>query len=116
LGLLGLYLFERYRHRAGGLFILLCAAAAQLLMADYGFYGVVLIAGFYLWGRDLQGIFLVLAAVNALFYFGTMQMFSVLAFVPLALYNGKEGIRCKGLFYLFYPLHLAALWGFSLLI
>ena len=41
-----------------------------------------------------------------------IQLFAFAALLPLALYNGKPGRpRLKYFFYIFYPAHLAVLWG-----
>ena len=45
------------------------------------------------------------------------QMYALLAMIPLLLYNGKQGkMRCKTLFYVFYPLHYAILGLISIFI
>ena len=111
LGLLGIYLFEKYRQGIGGVAIVLCGAAASFLHTDYGFYGVLLIAGLYLWGESTRGLFLVLVGLNLLFYLGTVQMYSAFAFLPLALYSGERGPSLKYLYYVYYPLHLLVLFG-----
>ena len=46
-----------------------------------------------------------------------IQLFSLLSLIPIALYSGERGgARLKYFFYLFYPLHLAVLWGIYYLI
>ena len=48
---------------------------------------------------------------------GFIQWFALLSLPLLALYNGQRGkMKLKYLFYLYYPLHLAALYGISLLL
>lgn len=45
------------------------------------------------------------------------QWYSLIALVPLALYNGERGrLNLKYLFYAFYPLHLAILQGIAFLL
>jgi len=45
-------------------------------------------------------------------YANRLQWWCLLALLPLALYNGTRGRRkLKYAFYLFYPLHLVALYG-----
>ena len=45
-----------------------------------------------------------------------LQEYALIALLPLLLYSGKRGnYKLKYGFYLFYPLHLAALYGISLL-
>ena len=86
---------------------------------DYGLWGVLLPVFIYL-GRDqkekllLTGAGLVLLALS---FTGTTQWFSLLTLPLLALYNGQRGKRqMKYFFYVYYPLHLAVIYGISLLI
>lgn len=84
---------------------------------DYGIWGVLLPVFFYIgrnhWEKLLMGaIGLVLLAQSAY----PMQWWALAALPLLALYNGQRGKwRLKYLFYLYYPLHLAALYGVKLL-
>ena len=94
---------------------------AELLKSDYGGWGIVMIACFALFDRlSLQIIAMIL--VNAMMNSATVpvlgidvsvQIFAVLAMVPIYLYSGKKLTRSKAVqwgFYLFYPLHLLVLW------
>lgn len=50
-------------------------------------------------------------------YIGGRQWWSMLALIPLALYSGEKGrYSLKYLFYIYYPLHLALIYGISMLI
>ena len=79
---------------------------------DYDFFGVMLPLLFYL-GRDkkqkllLGGIGLVALSILK----DPTQWFCLFSLPLLALYNGQRGKRkLKYLFYIYYPLHLAALY------
>ena len=100
--------------------ILICFSL--FIPLDYGVYGVLLIVVFGLIRefdkRVLYGtVFLIL--LNLLFVeivpyfdipylisFDQRQWFSVLAMIPIALYNGNEGKKMKYFLYIYYPLHL----------
>ena len=41
---------------------------------------------------------------------GGVQVFGVLALIPIYLYNGTQGKKMKWLFYGFYPVHLLILY------
>lgn len=108
-----------------------CLALPHLLRGwsiDYGIFGVLLPAFAYLprilWPQlsdaSLRRRMLVGCAVALLgvsWCMGGRQWFCLLALVLLAFYNGKRGTwRMKHLFYIYYPAHLAVLWGLSALL
>lgn len=105
---------------AGGVFLAALAAVwwlCEVLPVDYGYYGVLapvfVYAADMLSPRDshlirLGGLAIGLALISH--DLGSYQYYSFLALIPLALYNGERGrYPLKYFFYLFYPLHLAAL-------
>lgn len=85
---------------------------------DYGFFGIMFPVIVALSENKKEkallaflGLFILAQAI------GGVQMWSLFAVVPLLFYNGKRGkYNLKTFFYLFYPLHLAILWGISYLI
>ena len=94
---------------------------AELAKCDYGGWGIVIIAVFGLFdGAGLQTLALLLvngymesARVPILGIPVSVQLFAVLAMVPIALYSGRKLSHSKTLqwaFYLFYPVHLLLLW------
>lgn len=107
---------------------------ADRLGFDYGYWGIILIFLFYLIDTDsvqkkllLLPVILLFAARHVItnFIYGNVitnwnkqQLFAVLAFLPLVLYNGKTGFsKSKSarkvkqyLFYLFYPVHMLILY------
>ena len=105
--------------------VLLFLLMADILEADYGMHGVLLMLLFGLtdrfpWKRWIQfiGMVLIFADMRSsvlLTVFGvdiTLQMFGALAIVPIAFYSGKKHTHNKAVqwgFYLFYPAHLLIL-------
>ncbi len=90
----------------------------QYIAVDYGFFGVILplFAALFenKWAR-LGAFAAGLAVLCADSH--SLQWYSMIAVALLALYNGKPGkYKMKYFFYIFYPLHLAILWGIRYLI
>ena len=85
---------------------------------DYGFFGVLVPAAAYLGKTRREKLLFTAGALVALAWsVGDIQWYSLAALLPLALYSGQRGKRrMKWLFYLYYPLHLAAIYGISLLL
>ena len=85
---------------------------------DYGFAGVMLPALVYSVKTKRDKLFmlflgLVLLAVAC----GGVQWYSLFALPLIALYNQKRGkIKMKSFFYIYYPLHLVAIYGIDLLV
>jgi hypothetical protein len=85
---------------------------------DYGFFGVLVPVAAYLGKTHREKLLFTAGALVALAWsVGDIQWYSLVALLPLALYGGQRGKRrMKWLFYLYYPLHLAAIYGISLLL
>ncbi len=111
-----------------------CIIAGKTKM-DYGYFGVLLVFMLYLIdGDDIKRRFLIIPALLVFAsreyikgYFneitvsdwGKNQLFSFLTFIPLFMYNGKQGLKIKSrflrklvqyAFYAFYPVHLLVLY------
>lgn len=110
-GLLVIWLMDAVRFARGGILFQLMIAAAGCGLAcvcrlDYLWQGIALIALFYL-----------LRAYRAAVVLGGFCIlaegipWSAPAFLLLFLYNGRRGRRRQKWLYLFYPLHLLALYG-----
>ena len=85
---------------------------------DYGFFGVLVPVAAYLGETRRKKLLFTAGALVALAWsFGGIQWYSLATLLPLALYSGQRGKRrMKWLFYLYYPLHLAAIYGISRLL
>lgn len=96
-------------------------ALAQLAHTDYGGYGVLLVVLF----SQVRGQFWLQTVVLAMFswmvnsariwvlgYQIPIEMFALLAMIPIAFYSGEKTTSNRAIqwsFYLFYPVHLMAL-------
>ena len=104
--------------------LLLAAAAAvlaELAGSDYGAWGIAMILVFAVFERKsvqalgLLAVNLCMASV-AIPVFGVtvpIQLFALLAMIPISLYSGRKLTHSKAVqwgFYLFYPAHLLILW------
>lgn len=122
IGLTAIYLSDHYQSYLP-FFIL--AILADLIHTDYGMFGVLLIFLIYEYKNNfkkmmfyiicLYSVFYLIgglrAGIGAIHYY--IQFFSLLSFILIAFYNGREGRKAKYLFYIFYPGHLLILSFFS---
>lgn len=97
--------------------------AAQILHPDYHGMGMAMIA-LFAWTRDMQGGRILQVIGMAILCWGRMwvrlgdisvplEMFAMLALIPIFIYDGRKASRSRSLqwaFYLFYPAHLLVLW------
>lgn len=93
--------------------VAVCAilAACTLFVTDYSFVGalsVVVIHHYASRGNRIKGVIFACLLLTLSF---SNQIFSLLALIPIALYNGRRGVNLKYLFYTFYPLHMLILWA-----
>ncbi|MFW6387019.1 MAG: TraX family protein [Bacillota bacterium] len=117
LGLLALRLCEIFDNP---LPVLPLALFAEWVNTDYGAFGVLLIFLIHHYREDfsrllLASLFLYVAffvvpnyrtLLAGKFNFGLIQVFALLAFPLMNIYNGERGPRLKYFFYFFYPGHL----------
>jgi hypothetical protein len=115
LGFCAMWCLEKFRQRPleASLLVMGLSVAAELLLTDYGGFGVLLIVIFYVF-RDYrsksQGMFLLCNAGYALLFNSPTQLFASVAGMPIGFYSGKRGRKLpRFLFYGFYPVHLLCL-------
>ncbi len=102
--------------------------SAQLLHTDYAGFGVLLIFFLYLFsgksssllvlgvGLTLHNLLrpcLMLRAFPPSRLVLLLWLGSLLSLIPIGFYRGKQGKKCKWLFYFFYPLHLLLLFALA---
>jgi hypothetical protein len=81
---------------------------ADLLRTDYSGMGVLTILVMYIFRKHR-----VLSAAAGCVVLTVMALNEITAFfvlIPIALYNGRRGLKMKYFFYAFYPAHLLILW------
>lgn len=123
IGLTAILIMQRSPKAFWPIPIIFLAMLADLLQADYGSLGVLSIVGFYLFASNKTALAICQSIIFLLPYLlssfadpGTlaeqlsgdilaknMQLFGLLALVPLAQYDGKPGKRMGYFYYLFYP-------------
>lgn len=81
---------------------------ADVLQTDYAGMGVLTIVAMYLFRR--RRVFSMLAGCIVLTLMSVSEITAFFALIPIALYNGKRGLKMKYFFYAFYPVHLLLLW------
>lgn len=127
LGLLMMDLMKKVKeqHWKSILILVIFVVAAALLKTDYDAGGILLVYFFYRFRSQPIITYAALGGIS-LFIFGPVECWSLLAVIPLLLYNGERGFRQDGkiygggadgagavfikyLFYVFYPAHLLIL-------
>lgn len=83
---------------------LAAAVSAELIHCDYGAKGILAVALLYLFRQNKAGQ-LIAGCVAFLW-----ETTAPLAFIPIAFYNGRRGLKLKYVFYVFYPAHLLLLY------
>lgn len=84
---------------------------AEILHTDYSGMGVLTIAVIYALRR--QKVVSMAGAGTVLTIMNSTEITAFLTMLPVALYNGKRGLRLKYFFYAFYPVHLLLLYLIS---
>lgn len=88
--------------------VLAILLVSEFLRTDYNSMGLLMIFWFYQY-RNHRIVKIIGIAIINVFLMGYIQVYAVLALIPIALHNGEQGPKCKGFFYGFYPVHLLVL-------
>lgn len=128
LGLLTITIFDKSKNKIlGTIGALLIVWISNFLNVDYGFLGVLTIFIFYIFRSNKIFTTLAFTTLTLIQYkdFLTPTKFNttilliicctILALVPIFLYNGKKGKNIKQAFYWFYPIHLVLLYFINIL-
>ena len=122
LGLITISIYNKFKNKLFGfLSVIWFAVLAHFLHFEYGWFGISIIFIFYFFKKEktyMNILFFITTFINYIYYFSkTLRieylliiLFCTLALVPINLYNGKKGKNIKYFLYLFYPLHLIALY------
>lgn len=95
--------------------IILAMTTAWFLSTDYSMLGILIIIAFYVGHGNIIQIAISICIVT-LYLGNTFQLYSLLALIPIYLYNGKKGPSMRYVFYVFYPAHMLILYVMSSLI
>lgn len=109
LGLIAIFCLEEMNNRR--IFVvplMLVYVAAYFIHCDYGMGGVLLIMVFYM-TRKTPIAQIILMGLILYMFFGTRELYGLIALPFILLYNGKKGMDIKMFFYWFYPVHLLLL-------
>lgn len=95
-----------------------CCALAEWLQTDCGAYGVMIIYAVFFCNEKTLQLFCVALFMVAYYvrYSPLLMVCALLSLIPLSLYNGERGRMNKWFFYIFYPAHLAVLFGIESLL
>lgn len=109
LGVLMLYLFEILNGNAAKIISLIFVLlVSEAIMCDYNATGLIMILGFYIyhdrpWMRGITNAYINIQVI------GHIQSYAILGLIPIGLYNGRQGRKCRILFYASYPVLLLLL-------
>lgn len=85
--------------------------AAELLHADYGAFGILLVVVLFVFRyRPAELVAAGCLAAVLIYGFGIEVLFAWIAFFFISRYNGERGRKLGLVPYVFYPVHLLAVW------
>lgn len=116
IGLCVMAMIKKYYHNYIAVAVSVAAGCGLsiVLSTDYSWMGILIITLLYYFRDDdiKKGIFAGAMMIYASLSFGYGM--AVIALIPILLYNGKKGKNyLKYVFYWFYPVHIAILYGIS---
>ena len=108
----------------GFIIVIILAYVAELINADYGFWGVIVVFMFYILKNKKLITTITFFVLCVIKYLASLMqsnfhilyiliiLFTFLPIIFINSYTGKQGIKLKYLLYIFYPVHLLLLYCF----
>lgn len=124
LGLTAIMFIQRTNNRQAWVLIaVICGGVAHLLQADYGMFGVFMTVCFYLFFNNFKFLLLSQLLLFLIPYFflaeyrgGSIEPIGFVALLFVWLYNKKQGLKAKYLFYVFYPVQYVVIYLLKLVV
>ncbi len=126
LGLITIAAIDYFRERSKKgdipkpIFIILCAVViisstsfADTVQTDYAGYGVLVIVIFYIF-KDMPLLTLFALFLATYYMSNSIEMYALLAMIPIVLHNHQKGPSLKYAFYMYYPIHMLIIYFISL--
>jgi len=88
--------------------LMLAMFLADFMRTDYGGFGVLTITMIYIFRKNK--VKSMAAGCTTLTVMSISEITAFFTLIPVALYNGKRGLKMKYFFYAFYPVHLFLLY------
>lgn len=105
--LIATFTLSKYIKTNNFLYLLLGVFLSYTLDTDYNFYGVILIyIMYYVNTKPMILIYGMLWTMLMIRPTSRVYLFTVIGFIILTMYNGKQGKKSRYLFYIAYPLHI----------
>ncbi|MCT2410007.1 conjugal transfer protein TraX [Chryseobacterium antibioticum] len=109
ISILGLQFFQKSKSFFLSFIVgLVCLVVSYFFKFDYSWYGTSLIFAFYLFRKLNFFKFIFIETISTIATFNVLgvQFFAFLGFIPIFLYNGKQGKKIGKIYYSFYAIHL----------
>lgn len=119
-------IFHRIYQLLGLLFAGFLAYLSSLCKCDYGYFGVLVIFSFYLFKEHklLMNVSFILLVffyqgkrllLDSTYTYLNIVIFTLMALLPINLYNQQKGKATKYFLYLFYPIHLLLIYALHII-
>lgn len=95
--------------------VVLMLLISEIWHTDYSSMGLLMILCFYLFRDRIVAKIVSVCVINCLLM-GYIQVFGILALIPICLHNRKQGPKAKTFFYAFYPVHLLLLYVIKMIL
>lgn len=109
ISILGIYSLQRIKSFFYSIIVVqVVIGVSYFLNFDYSWYGTTMIMSFYLLRKMCTFKFIFIETISTIATFNILgvQIFAFLGFIPILIYNGKQGKKIGSIYYSYYAIHL----------